>query len=765
MFGRKKGQGGARERKEPTLARGGLAADPDERIGAKARAGRIEPRMDDRAALRAEERVIPMARGGKGDRNGGGRSARRKRRSRSLVGQLVYWGLVACVWGVVAGAGVVAYYGAQLPPIDQLAIPKRPPNIAILAQDGEVLANRGDTGGPAIRLAELPPYLPKAFIAIEDRRFFAHWGVDPVGIGRAVLKNTTGRGGMQGGSTLTQQLAKNLFLTQERTISRKIQEAILALWLEHRYSKDQILELYLNRVYFGSGAYGVEAAARKYFGHGAREVTLAESAVLAGLMKAPTKLAPNRNPEGASERAAHVITAMAQEGHITEAMAKIALARPAAAVRDPGAGSINYAADYVMDVLDDTIGAIDQDIVVTTTLLSNIQNAAERALVDELDRKGAKFGVSQGAVVALDPTGAVRALVGGRNYADSQFNRAVAAKRQPGSAFKPFVYLAALERGLTPDTVREDGPLNVKGWRPENYSREYFGPVTLTNALALSLNTVAVRLGLEVGPRAVVRTAQRLGVHSELQPNASIALGTGEVTPLELVAAYTPFANGGIGVQPHVITRVRTADGKLLYQRRGSSNGRVIEPQYVAMMNAMMQETLTTGTARKAELPGWQAAGKTGTSQEFRDAWFVGYTSQLVAGVWLGNDDSSPTKKASGGNLPVEIWSRFMKDALKGAPMAALPGGAWRPANLAPAAPPQAPVESGRDPAGAPAVAAAPAPRGPMQLQGAADTPRGRGPRTIDDLLPPDDIPTSRTARNAPRPPPEKNFFEKLFGG
>ena len=276
-------------------------------------------------------------------------------------------------------------------------------------------------------------------------------------------------------------------------------------------------------------------------------------------------------------------------------------------------------------------------------------------MTEELDKKGQKFGVTQGAIVALDPDGAVRALIGGRNYSESQFNRAVAAKRQPGSAFKPFVYLTALETGLTPDTLRTDGPINIKGWQPENYSHEYFGLVSLTKALALSLNTVAVRLGLEVGPKAVATTAHRLGIASELQANASIALGTSEVTPLELVTAYAPFANGGVAVQPHMILKVRTADGKLLYQRKGTSNGRIVEPQYVAMMNTMMQETLLTGTARKAELPGWQAAGKTGTSQDFRDAWFVGYTSHLVAGVWLGNDDNSATKHVSGGNLPVEI--------------------------------------------------------------------------------------------------------------
>ncbi|MFZ1964982.1 MAG: penicillin-binding protein 1A, partial [Roseiarcus sp.] len=612
---------------------------------------------------------------------------------RSFAGRLAYWAFVLAVWGFVGVAGLTAYYASQLPPIDQLAVPKRPPNIAILADDGSLIANRGDTGGAAVHLSELPPYLPKAFVAIEDRRFYQHFGIDPVGVVRAVVRDITGRGGMEGGSTLTQQLAKNLFLTQERTLSRKIQEAILALWLERKYSKDQILELYLNRVYFGSGAYGVEAAAQKYFGKSARLVTLSEAAVLAGLMKSPTRLAPNRNLTAANERAAEVITEMAEQGHITEAMAKLALSAPAQVVHEKGAGSINYAADYVMDMLDDTVGAIDEDIVVTTTLDPAMQAGAERALTEELNAKGDKFGVSQGAVVALDPDGAVKALVGGRNYADSQFNRAVAAKRQPGSAFKPFVYLAALEKGLTPDTVREDAPISVKGWNPENYSREYFGPVTLTKALSLSLNTVAVRLCLEVGPKTVARTAHRLGVASDLEPNASIALGTSEVTPLELVAAYAAFANGGIGVQPHVIARVRTANGKLLYARKNASFGRVIDPQYVAMMNDMMQETLLTGTAHKAELPGWQAAGKTGTSQDWRDAWFVGYTSYLVAGVWLGNDDGAPTKKVSGGNLPVEIWSRFMKAAHQGVPVAALPSGVWRNADApAPEPAPPAPL-------------------------------------------------------------------------
>jgi penicillin-binding protein 1A len=579
---------------------------------------------------------------------------------------------------------------------------------------------------------------------------------------------------MQGGSTLTQQLAKNLFLTQERTFSRKIQEAILAVWLERKYSKDQILELYLNRVYFGSGAYGVDAAALKYFGHPARAVTLPEAAMLAGLMKAPTRLAPNHYESAAIERANLVVAAMAQEGHITEAMAQLALARPAHAVKGKDASTLNYAADYVMDTLDDTIGAIDEDIVVTSTINPAMQAAGEKALNAVLAQNGGKFGVSQGALVSLDSTGAIRALIGGRNYEESQFNRAVSARRQPGSSFKPFVYLAALEKGLTPDSIREDAPINVRGWQPENATHKYMGEVNLTTALALSLNTVAVRLGLDVGPRAVIATARRLGVTSKLEPNASLALGTSVVSPLELTTAYVPLANGGIGVQSHIITKVRSADGKLLYARKGSSNGRVIDPTYVAMMNSMLQQTLIVGTARKADLPGWEAAGKTGTSQDYRDAWFVGYTSQLTTGVWLGNDDNSPTKKASGANLPVDIWSRFMREALKGQVVAGLPTGGWRgesllslPASVWPQGQPEAP----REPAPPQPVQHLDTsnPSAPVVLSGAgrpASPPRPQArverPPLFDrdeEPIPPADIPDpqGRRARD------DRNFLEKLF--
>jgi penicillin-binding protein 1A len=327
-----------------------------------------------------------------------------------------------------------------------------------------------------------------------------------------------------------------------------------------------------------------------------------------------------------------------------------------------------------MDALNDAIGHVDEDIVVQTTIDANLQMVAEKALEEELAQKGDKNGVGQGAVIAMSPDGLVRALVGGRSYADSQFNRAVAAKRQPGSAFKAFVYLTALEHGLTPDTVREDKPINVKGWQPENYNHEYFGPVTLTRALAQSLNTVSVRLTLEVTPMAVVRTAYRLGIGSKLEPNASIALGTSEVSMLELVGAYASFANGGYALTPRVIDKIIATNGKVIYARSPPQLGRIIEARYVAMMNAMMAETLTIGTAQRASVPGWPAAGKTGTSQDFRDAWFIGFTAHLVTGVWLGNDDGTPTKHVTGGSLPVEIWSRVMRTAHQGVPVASLPG-------------------------------------------------------------------------------------------
>src|SRR5436305_11848328 len=443
------------------------------------------------ASSKSEERRDPTTESARGP--GKSRKKKNKAQRRSLIGRVAYWVVVEGLWGLIGTIGVIGWVAAHLPPIQSLEVPKRPPAIQIVGLNGRVLATRGEMGGTAVPLRELPAFLPKAFLAIEDRRFYAHYGIDPFGVARAVGANVLHRGVSQGGSTLTQQLAKNLFLTQERTLQRKLQEVILALWLERKYSKDEILDLYLNRVYFGNGAYGVEAAAQRYFGKSARNVTLSEAALLAGLVKSPSKLAPTRNFDGAERRAQIVLAAMADAGYISADAAKGAIAFAPKVVKQTAGGSINYVADWVMDVLNEVVGRVEQDIVVETTIDPMLQANAEKALLDELTPKGAKFDVEQGAMVVMTPQGAVRALVGGKNYAESQFNRAVAAKRQPGSAFKPFVYLTALERGLTPETVREDRPIDVKGRKPENYSHEYFGAVTLTQALAMSLNTVAVR--------------------------------------------------------------------------------------------------------------------------------------------------------------------------------------------------------------------------------------------------------------------------------
>src|SRR3954466_9067225 len=672
-WGRKKSGG----RKEPLFglpaALAELRLSPEDRIPAAADDDKPKKSVPKHKPEEDDDEPPPRERKPRAAKSGAKRRA--KSRGRFRFGRLVYWGAVLGLWAAIAIVGVVIWVGAHLPAIQSLEIPKRPPTIQITGVDGSLLASRGEMPGANVALNDLPPYLPKAFIAIEDRRFYSHYGVDPVGIARAAVANVMHRGVSQGGSTLTQQLAKNLFLTQERTMARKLQEVELALWLERKHSKAEILELYLNRVYFGSGAYGVEAAAQRYFGKPAKSVTVAEAAMLAGLVKSPSRLAPNRNPEGAEKRAQTVLASMADAKLITDAQAQASIGHPSFNVKAAGAGTVNYVADWIGEVLDDLVGQIDQNIVVETTIDPKLQAIAEASIIDELAAKSVKFNVSQGALVAMTPDGAVRAMVGGRNYAESQYNRAVTAKRQPGSAFKPFVYLTAIEAGLTPETIRQDAPLDVKGWKPENYSHEYFGAVTLTQALAMSLNTVAVRLGLEVGPRNVARTAYRLGISSKLDANASIALGTSEVSLTELVGAYAPFANGGRGVAPHVVNKIRTAEGnRLLYARAPDQLGQAIEPRHVAMMNIMMQETLLSGTARKAEIPGWPAAGKTGTSQDFRDAWFIGYTSSLVTGVWLGNDDNSPTKKAPGGGLPVEVWTRFMRAAHQGVAVAALPG-------------------------------------------------------------------------------------------
>lgn len=629
-------------------------------------------------AARGEDRIVPAASRSKAKaRKGAGRKVAGRRRRNPvlrLLNRLAYWSLVLGLWGGIAAVAAVVWVGAQMPSVADWAVPGRPPNVRIVSVDGALVANRGVTGGEAVPLAAMSPFIPEAVMAIEDRRFRSHWGVDPLGLGRALFQNVVERRVSQGGSTLTQQLAKNLFLKPDRTVERKIQEVLLALWLEHEHSKDEILEMYLNRVYFGSGAYGVEAASRRYFNKSARDVTLAEAALLAGLLKAPSRLSPARDPRAAEERAQLVLAGMRDQGRISREAMLNAVSVPASRAPSFWTGSENYVADLVMGELPALIGEVQGDLVVQTTLDMGLQKRAEQAIRRLIVEKRGKLAVSQGALVSIDGTGAVRACVGGVDYAVSQFDRATEAHRQPGSAFKPFVYLAAIEAGATPDSVRVDAPVRFGRWRPENHKGEYHGRVTLTTALAKSLNSVAAQLANEVGPQAVIAVARRLGIRSPLQPNLSIALGTSEVTPLELTAAYVPFANGGMKPDIHVIDEVRTAKGELLYKRPRAALARVVSPEAVGMMNRMMSETILDGTARKAGF-GWPAAGKTGTTQNARDAWFVGYTANLTTGVWFGNDDGRPMKDVTGGSLPTLAWNEFMLAAHRGVTVAALPGG------------------------------------------------------------------------------------------
>jgi len=669
----------------------------DDRVGAQpartgkpqARAGRgqrVEPSLGHSVGVFVDDErsgATPPGGGkppkGRKPQRGKAQPARpKKRRSRSggfLMG-LLWWGFVACLWTGLAAIGVVVYYGAQLPSSDTWAIPERPPNIRILAADGSLISNRGQTGGEAVTFRELPHYVPAAFIASEDRRFMSHFGVDPIGLMAVAIESIQARDITRGASTITQQVAKNLFLTPDQTLGRKVQEAILAIWLEQNFTKEEILELYMNRVYFGSGATGIEAAAQTYFGVSARNLSLGQAAMLVGILPAPSAYNPKANPERAKERQRLVLNLMAQEGYITQEEADAARIDPDQTVRTRVAGSESYVADWVESLMTAYIGEIENDVVVQTTIDWKMQKDAEFIVKEMVAQEGPNRGFTQGALVAMDVDGTVRAMVGGVDYQASQYNRAVTARRQPGSTFKPFVYMAAMEKGYTPDTLAEDAQFTYEGWSPRNSTGQYAGTVTLRQGLAYSLNTIAGRLAIDVTPEKVVEVAMRMGISSRLTPVPSIALGTQEVNLLELTSAYAPFANGGYGVIPNVITKIEDVYGKVLYEASDAGPGRVIDPNVLAQMNDMLKTAVEVGTGRGANLGGWDFAGKTGTSQESRDALFIGYTSAMVTGVWLGNDDNKGTR-LSGGNVPAAIWSQFMTKAHEGKSPAPIPNGSY----------------------------------------------------------------------------------------
>jgi len=597
------------------------------------------------------------------------------------------------VWGVVAAIGVLAFFAYDLPDVEKALAATRRPTVTLVAADGAHLLTVGDIHGLPVHLNDVPPALPQAIMATEDRRYYDHFGLDLIGLARATVTNIKAGRVVQGGSTITQQVAKNVFLTPDRTFRRKIQELLLALWLEQKFSKDQIFTVYLNRVYLGSGTYGVEAASQRYFQKPARLLDTWQSAMLAGLLKAPSRYNPISNPKLAKRRTEQVLANMVAAGYLSKA--------DVAAVKS-GHGTIKpvrttrrarYFSDWVLAQVPSYVSVGDRDLTVVTTIDRRLQSDGEAAIARAL-KKGKAFNVGQAALVALTPGGAVRALVGGADYGTSQYNRVTQAIRQPGSAFKPLVFLAGLEAGMTPKTVIEDKALTIDDWTPRNFSRKFAGPVTLQQALAGSINTVAVRISRSVGYEKVIETARRLGVTANLKAIPSLALGTSGLTLLELTAAYGTFANGGYGVWPYGIEEIRDNKGAVLYRRQGSGPGRVIDAWSAGTMNEMLSEAITTGTGKQAKLKR-PAAGKTGTSQDYRDALFVGYSADLVAGVWMGNDNVAPMKRVTGGGLPAIAWRNFMVAAHQKTPPRALPAPGDKPVRPKRAGAPEQPKEGG----------------------------------------------------------------------
>ena len=551
----------------------------------------------------------------------------------------------------------------------------------MLDRHGSVFAWRGEHYGGELRAGEASPHLVHAVLSAEDQRFYGHFGIDPVGIARATYANLRARRVVQGGSTLTQQVAKNVFLDAERSFERKLKELPMALALELKYEKDEILSIYLNRVYLGAGTYGFEAASQRYFGKSARVLSPAEAAMLAGLLRAPSRYAPTNDLELAQGRASVIIRLMEEQGYLSDTQVVQALAAPAKLSEAAAARAGGYFADWVMERAPDFLARnTTEDVVISTTFDPRIQVAAEAAMDAVFSTKVKKDSVAEAAIVVMTPDGAVRAMIGGRQPGIGQFNRATQARRQTGSAFKPIVYAAALEAGMSPNDIVVDQPLQIGEWSPANYDERFRGPVTLTEALVNSINTVAVRVSERAGQDRVRDLAQRMGLTTPLAPGPAIALGTSEATLLDMTGVYATVANRGRVVEPRGIREIRVRyDDEPIVRERGEPGAQVISTRTAGLLAYMMREAIERGTGRRARLPDREAAGKTGTTQAARDAWFIGYTADYVAGVWMGIDDNTPLSGVAGGGLPAEIWREAMVRIHEGIPPTPLhtvpPGG------------------------------------------------------------------------------------------
>jgi penicillin-binding protein 1A len=600
--------------------------------------------------------------------------------------------------GATLGAlGLIAMLALAIPAFrmtsDDDWLKKSELSVTFLDRYGNEVGQRGVRHNDSIPLDQFPDHLIKAVLATEDRRFYEHFGVDLTGTARALATNARAGGVVQGGSTLTQQLAKNLFLSNERTLDRKIKEAFLALWLEARLTKNEILKLYLDRAYMGGGAFGVDAAAQYYFNKSARDVDLSEAAMLAGLFKAPTKFSPNVNLPAARARANVVLDNLVDTGFMTEGQVFGARRHPATPVDRRDDHAPNYYLDYAFDEMKKLVETFPKSMtervfVVRTALDTNLQKAADAAVENQLRQFGEEYNAHQADAVLMDVDGSVRAMVGGRDYGASQFNRATDAMRQPGSSFKPYVYATALEHGMKPTSIVVDSPICLGNWCPHNYGGGFRGAMPLITALTHSINTIAVKLSVMVGdgnPKLgrsrIIKTAHDMGITTPLPDTPSLPIGADAVTLIEHVGAYGTFPNLGMKVTPHAILEVRTGDGKVVWRfdRDGPKSKRVL-PQHVAEdMIKMMNSVVENGTGRRARLDGIAAAGKTGTTNMSRDAWFMGYTGNFVCGVWFGNDDYQPMNRMTGGALPAMTWHEIMAYAHQGIEVKQLPGVAVPP--------------------------------------------------------------------------------------
>ncbi len=587
------------------------------------------------------------------------KSTARKKQKRSWKFKLFIWLLKLGVVLFLALAGYVAFCWFTMPDISAAVSKTRQPSTVVMAENGNDIAKFGQVYDKIIYPEKLPKNLINAIISIEDRRFYEHFGFDVIGFSRAMITNIFRKRYAQGASTITQQVAKNIFLTPNKTVRRKVQELLLSFWLEHKFSKNQIMALYLNRVYFGSGNYGANAAAGWYFNKNVYDLNVREAAILAGMLKAPNRYNPILHRQKSLERAQTVLMAMKKNGFLSERQYETASNLPISDGQKYRVSGGKHFAQYVYDEVNNFIGERSKDLVVSTTLNQKLQETAEKVLRKYVV-ENKKNNVSEGAVVIMDKSGAIKAMVGGVDYNLSQFNRAVQARRQSGSAFKPFVYLTALQYGFKPESTVKDEPITIGKWKPENYSKKYYGKVTLDYALSHSLNAATVALSKELKLKDIAENAKAAGISTKLNLSPSMVLGTNAVSVLDMASAYTTFANGGKSITPYAINEIATTDGHQLYLRPDFKQKQIFAAKNIADLTQMLEHVINRGTGQKAKLPIF-AAGKTGTSQNFRDAWFAGWTDKYIAVVWVGNDNDKPMNKIGGSSVPAQIWHDIME--------------------------------------------------------------------------------------------------------